>query len=92
MSHSYVSYVRYADSFHSDFTQEVGPFYVQWNTKRGTQHSKRVTGRVLTLKTGVPERFATETFVILHSVDDDWPTKYVCKNKNVGLLQAGSRL
>lgn len=47
---------------------------------------------MLTLKTGVPECFATETFVILHSVDDNGPAKYVCKNKNVGLLQAGSWL
>lgn len=46
----------------------------------------------LTLKTGVPECFPTETFVILHSVDDDRPTKYVREDKNVGLLQAGSRL
>lgn len=30
--------------------------------------------KVLTLKTRVAERFAAETFVILHSVDDDGPS------------------
>lgn len=54
--------------------------------------AKQLWTEPLTLKTGVPKRFPTETFVILHSIDDDWPTKYVCKNKNVGLFQAGSRL
>lgn len=47
---------------------------------------------LLTLKTGVPECFTTETFVVLYSIDDDRPTKYVCKNENVGLFQAGSWL
>lgn len=47
---------------------------------------------MLTLKTGVPECFTTETFVVLYSIDDDRPTKYVCKNENVGLFQAGSWL
>lgn len=46
----------------------------------------------LTLKTRVTQRFAAETFVILHSVDDDRPSKYVCEDKNVGLLQAGPGL
>lgn len=54
----------------------------------GIQHMTEL----LTLKTGVPERFPTETFVILHSIDDDWSTKYVCKNENVCLFQAGSWL
>ena len=44
------------------------------------------------MKAGVAERFATETLVILHSVDDDRPSKYVCEDKNVGLFQAGPRL
>lgn len=48
--------------------------------------------RALTLKACVPERLAAEALVILHSIDDDGPSQNVCKNKNVGLLQAGSRL
>lgn len=49
-------------------------------------------GFTLTLKPGVPQGFATETLVILDPVDDDGPAKDVCKNENVGLLQAGSWL
>lgn len=57
-----------------------------------TQTSVQMVNKLLTLKTGVPECFATETFVILHSIDDNRPTQYVRKNKNVGLLQTGSWL
>lgn len=45
-----------------------------------------------TLKASEPERFPTETFVVLHSVDDDGPPKYVREDENVSLLQAGARL
>lgn len=55
---------------------------------RAKQTSAEKTKLLLTLKTSVPKRFATETFVILYSVNYDGPTKYVCKNEDVGLLQA----
>lgn len=48
--------------------------------------------RALTLEARVPERLAAEALVILDSVDDDGPPQDVCKDKNVGLFQAGSRL
>lgn len=51
-----------------------------------------IVERALTLKACVAERFAAEALVILDSVDDDGPSQNVCKNENVGLLQAGSRL
>lgn len=50
------------------------------------------TVRALTLKARVPERLAAEALVVLHSIDDDGPSQNVCENKNVRLLQAGSRL
>ena len=79
----------------SYFTKEVQCFYGHWNgaaldiQRHLTKTALfQTVDRLLTLKTGVPKRFPTETFVILHSVDDYGPAKYVCKNKNVGLLQA----
>lgn len=46
----------------------------------------------LTLKASVSQRFPTETFVVFHSVDYDRSSKNMCKNKNMGLLQAGPGL
>lgn len=60
-----------------------------WHLTETTAASQEKT---LTLKTGVAECFTTETFVILHPVDNNRSAEYVCKNKNVRLLQAGSWL
>lgn len=97
--HSYVSYVSYADTrvglslLKKQKTKQrpvlLHPLDHTWHLTETTAASQEKT---LTLKTGVAECFTTETFVILHPVDNNRSAEYVCKNKNVRLLQAGSWL
>lgn len=89
---SYVSYVSYADTCRLELFHKTSLVFLRPQKQSYTQLLTKHWSKLLTLKTGVPKCLPTETFVILHSVDDYWPSKYVCKNENVGLFQAGSRL
>ena len=67
-------------------------FPARRNLEKRRRQMPRDSHRMRTLKARVAECFTAETLVILHSVDDDRPSKNVRKNKNVGLLQAGPGL